>query len=112
MIRTMIRVGIHTTALAVGCLLAFNAQAQNTGPQSWCKSKYGPDDQIGAANLLTPELTLNAAKLVKTGKTYSLGTETNAKTPAFGPRSWALVITQPGQVGVAGLGSTEDQLQR
>jgi hypothetical protein len=103
----MIMVGIHTTALAIGCLLAFNAQAQNTGPQSWCKSKYGPDDQIGAANLLTPELTLNAAKLVKTGKTYSLGTETNAKTPAFGPRSWALVITQPGQVGGAGLGPTK-----
>ena len=86
MIRIKIKVGIHTAALTFGCLLAFNAQAQNTGPQSWCKSKYGPDDQFGAANLLTPELTLNAAKLVKSGKTYSLGTETNAKTPAFGPR--------------------------
>jgi len=107
MVRTMIRAGVHAAALTVGCLLALTAQAQSADPQSWCKSKYGPDDQIGAANLLTPEVALNAIKLVKTGKTYSLGTETNAKTPAFGPRSWALVITQPGQVGGVGLGPTK-----
>ena len=52
-------------------------------------------------------MALNAAKLVKTGKTYSLGTETNAKIPALGPCSWALVITQPGQVGGAGVGPTK-----
>src|SRR5687768_5318345 len=107
MVRAIMRAGIHAAALTFGCLLAFDAQAQSADPQSWCKSKYGSDDQIGAANLLTPELALNAAKLVKTGKTYSLGTETNAKTPAFGPRSWALVINQPGQVGGAGLGPTK-----
>ncbi|MCV0397821.1 MAG: cyclase family protein [Rhizobiaceae bacterium] len=72
----------------------------------WCKSKWGPEDEIGAANLLTPERALEAAKLVTTGKTYSLGGETNSKTPAFGPRSWALVINQPGQVGGTGLGPT------
>ena len=76
MVKTMIRAGVHAAALTVGCLLALTAQAQSADPQSWCKSKYGPDDQIGAANLLTPELALNAAKLVKTGKTYSLGAET------------------------------------
>ena len=107
MVRTIMRAGIHAAALTFGCLLAFDAQAQSADPQSWCKSKYGPDDQIGAANLLTPDLALNAAKLVKTGKSYSLGVETNAKTPAFGPRSWALVINQPGQVGGAGLGPTK-----
>lgn len=72
----------------------------------WCKSKYGPADEIGAANLLTPQLALEAARLVKTGKTYRLGVETNSKTPAFGPRSWALVVNQPGQAGGIGLGPT------
>jgi hypothetical protein len=48
-----------------------------------------------------------AARLVKTGKVYRLGVETNSKTPAFGPRSWALAITQPGQVGGGGLGPTK-----
>jgi kynurenine formamidase len=85
-------------------LLALPALAQTP---DWCKSKYGPADEIGAANLLTPQLALEAAKLVKTGKTYRLGVETNSKTPAFGPRSWALVINQPGQVGGVGLGPTK-----
>ncbi|WP_157019458.1 cyclase family protein [Mesorhizobium xinjiangense] len=72
----------------------------------WCKSKWGPEDQIGAANLLSPQLALAAAKLVTEGKTYSLGVEVNKNTPAFGPRSWALVINQPGQTGGVGLGPT------
>lgn len=72
----------------------------------WCKSKWGPEDQIGAANLLSPELALAAAELVTEGKTYSLGVEVNKDTPAFGPRSWALVINQPGQTGGVGLGPT------
>lgn len=85
-------------------LLALPALAQQA---DWCKSKYGAADEIGAGNLLTPQLALEAAKLVKTGKTYRLGVETNSKTPAFGPRSWALVINQPGQVGGTGLGPTK-----
>jgi kynurenine formamidase len=44
---------------------------------------------------------------VKTGKVYRLGVETNSKTPAFGPRSWAIAINQPGQVGGVGLGPTK-----
>lgn len=73
----------------------------------WCKSKYGPKDEIGAANLLTPELARDAAKLVKTGKTYRLGVETNAQTPAFGTRTWSLIINQPGQAGGGSLGPTK-----
>jgi kynurenine formamidase len=92
-------------ALVALALLPSAGLAQ--GAESWCKSKWGPDDEIGAANLITPESVAAAAKLVKTGKTYSLGVETNSKTPAFGPRSWALVINQPGQAGGIGLGHTE-----
>jgi kynurenine formamidase len=101
----MITIRPALAAAAVTSLLAFGAQAQDS--QSWCKSKYGPNDEIGAANLLSPEVALNAAKLVKTGKTYSLGVETSSKTPAYGPRSWALAINQPGQVGGVGLGPTK-----
>lgn len=104
--------GLSLAAALAASLMAFagSAQAQAQAPAAqpdWCKSKWGPNDQIGAANLLTPELALAAAKLVKTGKTYRLGVETNSKTPAFGPRSWALVINQPGQVGGGGLGPTK-----
>ena len=72
--------------------------------QDWTKSKWGPNDEIGAANYLTPELALKAAQLVKTGKTYALGIETNSKTPAYPPRGFKITIVQPGQAGIPGLG--------
>jgi kynurenine formamidase len=93
-------------SLLIGAAVALSSGTA-LAQQDWCKSKWGPTDEIGAGNLLTPELALAAAKLVKTGKTYRLGVETNAKTPAFGPRSWALVINQPGQAGGGGLGPTK-----
>lgn len=100
--------------LSVGLLVSpAGAQDAETPPAAapdapeWCQSKWGPDDEIGAANLLTPERAQEAAKLVTTGKVYSLGVPTSAETPAYGPRSWALVINQPGQVGGVGLGPTK-----
>jgi hypothetical protein len=85
-------------------MMAGGALAQTP---DWCKSKWGPDDEIGAANHMTPESVLAAAKLVKTGKVYALGGETNAKTPAFAPRSWTTTVLQPGQVGGVTLGDTK-----
>ena len=93
----------HTSALTLSLLL-FSATA--VGAQDWCKSKWGADDEKGAANHLTPELALEAAKLVKTGKVYQLGVETNAKTPAYPPRTFGVTILQPGQTG----GSSRSQL--
>jgi kynurenine formamidase len=75
--------------------------------QDWMKSKWGPNDEIGAANYMTPELTVKAAQLVKTGKTYALGIETNSKTPAFPPRGFKITIVQPGQAGIPGLGPSK-----
>ncbi len=63
-----------------------------------CKpSRWGADDQIGNANLITPESVLMASKLIKTGKTYPLGIVIDATTPAFPPRSLSLQVVQPGQ---------------
>ena len=65
---------------------------------SHCKtSEWGADDQIGAANRITEMSVLAAAKLVKTGKTYSLGLTIDANTPAFAPRSLSLTVVQPNQ---------------
>jgi kynurenine formamidase len=98
---------LRTASILAACAAALAGCAHAQPQPDWCKSKYGPNDEIGAANLLTPELALAAAKLVKTGKVYRLGVETNSKTPAFGPRSWAIAINQPGQVGGVGLGPTK-----
>jgi kynurenine formamidase len=92
--------------LACLCVLAAEtALAQDA--QSWCKSKYGPDDEIGAANLMNAAGVLEAAKLIKTGKTYQLGVETNSKSPAYPPRTFNLTVIQPGQAGGSGLGPTK-----
>ena len=89
--------------LIIGAAYAGGAFAQN----DWCKSKWGPNDEIGAANLLTPELAAQAAKLVKTGKTYALGFETSSKTAAYAPRTWSLTVLQPGQAGGISLGGSK-----
>lgn len=90
-------------SLAIACMGTGHAQ----DAQSWCKSKWGPNDEKGAANHLNPDLALEAVKLVKTGKVYQLGVETNSKTPAFPPRTFNITVLQPGQAGGNGLGPTK-----
>lgn len=67
-------------------------------------SKFGPNDQIGNLNYVTPAKTLAASKLVTKGRAYRLGVETNKNTPAYGTRTFAITVLQPGQVGGATLG--------
>ncbi|MDP2126789.1 MAG: cyclase family protein [Pseudohongiella sp.] len=61
-------------------------------PQDWVPSRYGADDRIGAANNLSPEIVLEAAKLITTGKVYSLGVETAEDSPAYGTRTFSIDI--------------------
>ncbi len=93
--------------LAVFALLVAAPLAAPAVGQDWTKSKWGPDDEIGAANYIKPELVVKAAQLVKTGKTYALGIETNSKTPAYPPRGFKITIVQPGQAGIPGLGPSK-----
>ncbi|MDX1581346.1 MAG: cyclase family protein, partial [Alphaproteobacteria bacterium] len=62
-------------------------------------SKWGEGDELGAANLLSPERTLEALKLVRQGKTLPLGIVIGPETPAFPPRSMSLQVVQPNQQG-------------
>ena len=50
---------------ALGAALSFSASAQS----NWYPSKWGPNDELGAANYMTPATALAASKLIKTGKT-------------------------------------------
>ena len=93
---------IGCTALALSWMSPASAQQQTCFP-----SKFGPTDEIGAANNLTPEKTLAASKLVTKGKAYRLGIETNKDTPAYPPRTFSVIIVQPGQSGGASLGPTK-----
>lgn len=63
-----------------------------------CKpSKWGSNDEIGAANYITPQSVLAATKLVKMGQTHPLGIVVEPGMPAFPPRSVSLQIVSPGQ---------------
>lgn len=89
----------QTTWLAACATAALLAAAPAYSQQSCFPSKFGPKDQIGNLNHVTPAKTLAASKLITTGKSYRLGIETNKKTPAYPPRTFSLTVVQPGQIG-------------
>jgi len=62
-------------------------------------SKWGADDQIGSANLVTPERVLAATQLVRQGRSQPLGYVIDDSTPAFAPRGLSLQVVQPNQQG-------------
>jgi len=89
----------HITAIAA--MLAFATAA--VAAEDCKPSKWGADDEIGAANLVTPERTKAALALVKQGKSHPLGIVIDSTTPAFPPRSLSLQVVQPNQQGGARL---------
>jgi kynurenine formamidase len=91
-------------AFVLCCSAALLGTVGTASAQDWTKSKWGPNDEIGAANYMTPELVVKAASLVKTGKTYALGMPVDSKTPAYPPRTFKITIVQPGQAGNSGIG--------
>ena len=84
---------IIATAVSIG-VGASTAWAQDCDHSHW-----GPDDQLGSANLISTERTLEAAKLIKQGKSMPLGIVIGPDTPAFPPRSLSLKVVQPNQHG-------------
>ena len=59
---------------------------------------YGPDEQLGCLNSLTPDRTRAAAELIRTGETYGLNAPLDYPTPHPHPRRTAptqIVIRYP-----------------
>ena len=82
------------SALVAGCfaLASWAARADNC-----THSKYGANDEIGAANLITPASVLAASKLIKKGETHPLGIVVDPNMPAFPPRKMMMQVVQPNQ---------------
>lgn len=92
--------------MKTACLL-FSLSATTSladGNHSPGVSKWGAEDMLGAMNYLTPELALEASKLITKGQVVPLGIVTGTKTPAYAPRSFSVQIVQPGQIGDVTLG--------
>ena len=84
----------------ISVLFFFVAIATHAEAPADCEpSKWGPEDQIGAANLVTPERVAAAARLVKKGESHPLGIIIDSNTPAYPPRSFSLQVVSPDQAG-------------
>ena len=106
-------VNLTRTSLSLVLIVATSAvSADECVPSPW-----GADDQIGAANRVTPERTAAAAKLVKKGISHPLGIVIEPGMPAYPPRYTQLQVVQPNQQFNADLGvgweasSNDDVLQ-
>ncbi|MBI3988720.1 MAG: cyclase family protein, partial [candidate division NC10 bacterium] len=58
----------------------------------WWPSRWGPGDEAGASNWMTPAKVLEAVKLITTGKVYRVGKVYEAGMPLFGQRVFSLRI--------------------
>ncbi len=99
---TLVGVAI-ASALVLGASFA-GAQEINDAPLSedWWPSEFGPDDKAGAINRITPETVIKAMKLVRKGRTATLGKYYDSEIPMGGSRIWNMVL--PGTPAAGPLG--------
>jgi kynurenine formamidase len=69
------------------------AAAPPTTDEVWWPSRYGPDDQAGALNEITPDGVMRAAGLVRTGRVYDLAHVLDENVPAFPGRTFRQFLT-------------------
>jgi len=85
---------ISTAVPTVGALLVLGAAALIGQQDAWYPSRWGANDQRGAANRLTPAKVLEARTLITKGTVYQLGHVYEAGMPMFGTRHYSLRIPQ------------------
>lgn len=63
-------------------------------PEEFWPSKWGPDDERGSFNTVTPEKVKAALKLARTGKVYRLGLALEADMPRFEDETFSLTVAK------------------
>lgn len=66
------------TAVALAFMIGLVAPVDAQAPKGWVKGKgygwiWGPNDEIGALNAITPQKVIAALQIPKQGKIYDLG---------------------------------------
>jgi kynurenine formamidase len=79
---------LAVAAVIVGCT-AIGGQSER-----WYPSRWGANDQRGAANRMTPAKVLEAKNVISQGTVYPLGRTYEAGMPMFGTRHYSLRIPQ------------------
>jgi hypothetical protein len=80
--------------LAAAFLVTFAqaANAQSSAGPLGTTSEWGPDDERGAANRITPQKVLEATQLIEEGRIYELGRVYESGMPLFPGRHYSLTI--------------------
>jgi kynurenine formamidase len=84
-----IRSALSIVVVAASIAGAALGQAGNPGTSRW-----GAEDQRGAANRITPQKVLEAKSLITRGTVYQLGHVNASSMPLFGTRHFSLKIPQ------------------
>ncbi len=71
------------------------SQTREQGPW-WPHAEWGPDDQAGASNRITPAKVLAALQVVETGRIYELGQVYEASMPLVGTRTYGMKMLATG----------------
>lgn len=80
----------------------------NNPPENW--GKWGPNDEIGTLNYITPEVVRHAASMVKQGKVFGLGVPYDMKSPRGSTRVIQHYMTSTAQGAGQKPGFAEDVL--
>ena len=89
--------GVTAGMVAGGMLAASHQQAHaqaaaNPFGRNWWPSPFGPTDEVGASQRVTPAKVLEATRLIRTGRIYQLGRIVESGIPAFGARHVSITI--------------------
>jgi kynurenine formamidase len=85
---------IQTLVAAVATLIIISAGIEPAGAQNWqppsdaerCPSRWGAEDERGAANLMQADVILRAARLIQVGEVIELGFPLHHDMPFYGDR--------------------------
>jgi kynurenine formamidase len=89
--------GVAAGMVAGGTLAATHQQAHaqpatNPFGRNWWPSPFGPADEVGASQRVTPAKVMEATRLIKRGKIYQLGRMLEHGIPNFGNRHVSITI--------------------
>jgi kynurenine formamidase len=90
--------------VAMATLLILSLGPASAGAQNWqppteaerCPSRWGAGDERGAANLMTPEIVLRAARLIKTGEVIEMAYPLFDGMPFYGDRVYNQQLKRTG----------------
>ena len=85
---------VSVLSSVVVVLFALLVTTRTQGQDRWYPSRWGADDQRGAANRITPAKVLEAKNVIQRGEVYQLGRVYESGMPMFGSRHYSLLIPQ------------------